>query len=153
MIERNQLLIDRFTDWPSFHDAEVLKLTFERGNHLEIIETDAWSKRIPESLTASFYVFDWRYGAESPPYRETIVTIRFESFGRFGLDGFNYQNPIIGLGITKEYSENLKKELFAVDWGRTALPHEVSFTCERIVIESVEPITWPNPLAKWSAPN
>ncbi|MDD5272611.1 MAG: hypothetical protein PHU14_07830 [Methylovulum sp.] len=62
-IGQSQLLIERFGDWPSFHDAQVLTLTFDRGNHLQIIKTDAWPERIPESLLAQFYVFDWRYGA------------------------------------------------------------------------------------------
>lgn len=148
-IEQNQLLIERFGDWPSFHDAEVLKLVFDRGNHLQIIKTESWSDRIPESLCVQFYVFDWRYGTESPPYRETLVTIRFEDFERFELNGFNYQNPIIGLGIQFEYSEFRRKDLFAVDWGCSAMSHEVSFSCERIIVESVEPIAWPNPAVKW----
>jgi hypothetical protein len=109
VIEQSQLLIDRFGDWPSFHDAEVMKLTFESGNFLRITETNAWYEFIRESLTAQFYVFDWRYGTEYPPYRETLVTLRFAGFERFGLDRFSYQNPIIRLGITYEYSENLKK--------------------------------------------
>lgn len=139
-IERSQLLIERFGYWPTSHDAEVLKLVFERGNHLQIVQTGAWSERIPESLVVRFYVFDWDRREETPPYRPTFVTLRFESLERFGLEGFNDQNPIIGLGITREYSANRRKDLFAVDWGGTAMSHEVSLTCERITVQSVEPI-------------
>jgi hypothetical protein len=106
---------------------------------------------VRESLTAQFYVFDWRYGTESPPYRETLVTLLFAGFERFGLDRFSYQNPIISLGITYEYSENLKKELFAVDWGGCGIC-EVSFTCESIAVLAVEPILWPHPEVKWGKP-
>jgi hypothetical protein len=142
-IEGASLLIDRFGEWPTFADAEVLALDLDRGNHRWVIQTNAWDRRIPPSLTATFFIFDRRYFSESPERKETKAVIRFEEFERFAIEGFNHQNPIVGLGIEFEYSTNLRKNLFAVDWGGTALPHEVSFTCGHIRLLNVEPMVWP----------
>jgi hypothetical protein len=141
-IEGASLLVGRFGKWPPFHDAEVLALDLDRGNHWRVIQSNAWDQRIPPSLTATFFVFDHLYAATAPERKETMVALRFEEFERFGIEGFNHQNPIIGLGIAFEYSTNLRKNLFAVDWGGTALPHEVSFTCGRIRVVNVEPMVW-----------
>ncbi len=132
-------LVARFDKWPSFTGAEVLTLSFDRGNHCQIVDSGAWDQRKPESLTATFYVFDELESFDSPLRRPTIVTLRFESLAEFRMDGFNYQNPIVDMGIAIRYSERLKKNIFVVDWGRTALQHDVSFGCERIVVTSVKP--------------
>ena len=106
-----------------------------------MIQTEGWEQRIPPSLTATFFVFDNLHADNSPERKETKVVFRFEEFERFVIEGFNHQNPIIGLGIGFEYSENWRKNLLAVDWGRTALVHDASFTCARIRVLSVEPMT------------
>lgn len=139
LIERSGLLVERFGEWPPFEDAEVMALVFDRGNHLGVIQMDDWSKRIPPSLTATFYVFDVRYADTDPKRKPSKVCIRFEEFDRFEMDGFNYQNPILGMGITVSYSDRLRKNLLSVNWGGTGIKHEVSFLCHQIRVLSVEP--------------
>ena len=144
LIEGADLLIARFGEWPTFEDGEVLALAFERGNHSWVIQTDAWSRRIPPSLTATFYLFDSRYADTDPERKPSKVCIRFEEFDECEMDGFNYQNPIVGMGITISYSDRLKKNLLSVNWGGTAIKHEVSLLCGQVTVLSVEPMVWPN---------
>ena len=74
-IQNAHELVARFERWPSFSDAEVMSLNFERGNHCEIVESRAWSDRIAESVTAIFHVFDESEGFDSPRRRPTVVTL------------------------------------------------------------------------------
>jgi hypothetical protein len=73
-----------------------------------------------------------------PERKTALVTLKFTGFERFSLDGLNHQNPIVGLEMIWEHSTNLKRDLFAVDWGGTGLHHEVSFTCEEIEVMGVK---------------
>jgi hypothetical protein len=145
LIEESELLTNRFGEWPTFEDGEVLALEFDRGNHWWVIETGEWSERIPPSLIATFYVFDNRYADDDPERKPSKVRIRFEEFAELEMDGFNYQNPIAGMGISVSYSDRLKMNLLFVNWGGTAIKHEVSFLCGHIRVLSVEPMVWPNP--------
>src|SRR5690349_255885 len=89
-IEGANLLVERFGEWPTFEDAEVLALNMDRGNHWWVLETAAWDQRIPPSLTVAFYVFDSRHADEAPERKPTKVVIRFEEFEKFEIDGFNH---------------------------------------------------------------
>jgi hypothetical protein len=141
-IEGSRHVIERFGNWPSFADFEIASLQFDRGNHLAIIETGAWGERIAPTLTAVLRRFDIRYASGDADRKPTLIAIRFHgAFERLALDGFNYQTPICGLEIVFEFSEGLKKNVFAVDWGGAALPHDASFTCERIEIVAVEALS------------
>jgi hypothetical protein len=138
-VERAHLLIERLGHWPTFEDFEVLSLQFDRGNLMKIFETSAWTEQIEPNLTAVFYGFDIRYSPTHPDRKPILITMRFHgSFERFALDGFNHQNPICGLAMAFEYSENLRRNLFAVDWGGTGVHHDASFTCERVEVVAVE---------------
>lgn len=141
-IDRKNLLIERFGEWPTFEDAEVLSIEFNRGNFKQIIKTNDWDQYISPSLTAAFYLFDNRYSDLSLERKPTEVVIRFEGLENLEIDGFNHQNPIVGLRITFVFSDNLKRNMFAVDWGGTGIHHEVSFTCENIIVLSVEALTF-----------
>jgi hypothetical protein len=137
-IDGANLLVDRFGFWPDFGDAEIISMAFNRGNLMEIFDSGDWPSTIYPSITVVFHVFDARHASDSAERKNSLVTIRFESPKRFALDGFNHQNPIVELAIIFEYSENLKTELFAVDWGGTGIHHETSFTCQKIKVISVE---------------
>jgi hypothetical protein len=136
-IANAKLLIDWFGGWPDFHDAEVVSLVFDRGNLKQVFETGEWSKTVKPKLTAALYLPGWS-GGPNTKRKAALVTLQFSGgFERLSLQGFNHQNPIVGLEIIWEHSKNLKKDLFAVDWGGTLLQHEVSFTCEEIEVTSV----------------
>jgi len=138
-IEGAHLVLEWLGTWPAFEDFEVISLQFDRGNLMKVFETNAWPESIHPSLTVVFYGFDIRYSPDDPNRKPMLITIRFHgTFERFALNGFNHQNPIVGLEIIFKYPENLKKSVFAVDWGGTGLQHEASFICERVEALSLE---------------
>ena len=134
-IDGADLIVQRFGFWPPFADAEILALRFERGNHMEVIEHKRWNERIAESLEVTFFVFDARHAQVTPERKPTKAVIRFEPLTEFTMNGFNYQNPILCLDISR-----VSEKRFRVEWGGTAMHHEVSFVCERIRVLSVTPI-------------
>jgi len=139
-IKDADLLIRRFGRWPSFVDTEIVRLEFDRGNLIEIFKSKDWDKQVSPSLTATFFVFDEMQAHDSPLHKNTLAKIKFEFFDRFLMEGFNYQNPVLAVSINLGYSERLKKDIFTVAWGGTAIQHDVSFACENITVVSVVPL-------------
>jgi hypothetical protein len=139
-IEGSDRVVERFGRWLNFADAEVVSLTFDRGNLMEIFQTGRWPEAVPPSLEAVFYVFDASLASEADR-KPSMLTIRFSELDRFALDGFNHQNPIVELAIIREHSERMKKDLFAVDWGGAGIVHEASFTCGKIAVIGLESLS------------
>lgn len=137
-IDGSSLVVERFGRWLKFIDAEVVSQTFDRGNLKEVFQTERWSEAVLPSLEAIFYVFDELHASDSPDRKPTLLTIRFCELDRFSMNGFNHQNSIVELAIVQEYSEQLKQNIFAVDWGGTGILHEASFTCRRIEVIKLE---------------
>lgn len=91
-IKNVHLLADIFGHFPSFHDAEVLKIILER------------SRKIQErSLTAVIHVFEMKNKTDSSGRyvldEHTEVTIKFDEIAGLKLYGFNHQNVINELAI------------------------------------------------------
>lgn len=133
-------LLSIYGVWPSFDSAEILSLQMGRGNTLECIRTNNWNNQVNVFMEVHFNLFDMRYADNDPQRNPRAVTILFNGIDEISLDGFNYQNPICGLGIHYEISSRLQKKLFRVSWGGSALLHNVSFLCEDIFIKDVSPI-------------
>ena len=131
------LLTSRFGEWPSFEDAEVLSMNFDRGNYEWVLQTDSWSQLVLPSLSTAFYVFDALYAFEDPRRQASVATIRFDDLVHFDMDGFNHQNPSVGLSLGVQYSEALKKTLLVANWGGTGIQHEVSLLCSSANVVSV----------------
>jgi hypothetical protein len=134
------MLTRRFGGWPTFEGAELLSLQLDRGNHWWVQKTGNWSKRIAPYLIATFYVFDNRFGEDSPDRNPSRVGLRFEEFEELEIDGFNHHNPIVGMGVSLKYSSISKKKMFRVDWGGPAMKHEASFLCAGVEVLSVEAV-------------
>jgi hypothetical protein len=123
LISGRELLIQHLGHWPTFHDFEVLSLTLER----------AVVSALTHDLRATFFVFDLQKAPSDPERKQGSAEFLFESIDALHIDGFNYQNPIMGVSITP--SEPLGDERrFRVEWGGTCMHHEVSFTCGQISI-------------------
>ena len=137
LIEGASLLTDRFGAWPSFEDAEVLSMHFERGNHERLFQTQPWGELLLPSASVVFHVSDTLYAFEDPRRKASVVTIRFNDLAHFKMDGFNHQNPILGLSLSVEYSADLKTDLLLVNWGGTGIRHEVSLQCSNASVVSV----------------
>ncbi len=139
-IEDASLLIARFGCWPSFHDAELIDLQFERGNLLQVFDTKEWYNAVYPTLIASFSVPDESVCPIDYSRLTTNIRLRFSDVRDVVIDGLNHQNPITGLGIKLVSVENSELELFNVEWGGAVIRHEVSFSCERIKVELVTEI-------------
>lgn len=118
-----ELLVQHLGYWPTFHDFEVLSLTLERT----VVEATA------QDLRATFLVFDAERSPDDPERRQGTVEFLFEGLAALRIEGFNHQNPILGLSIVFE-GPSAGPQRFRVQWGGTSMQHDVSFTCGRIAV-------------------
>jgi hypothetical protein len=136
LIAGRDLLIEHLGYWPDFHDFEVLSMVLERA---------PWELTATNDLRATFFVFDLRKPPADAERKEGTAEMLFESIDALEISGFNHQNPILGVSITRSGSE----PRFRVAWGGTALHHDVSFTCRRISVLRVvnlNPVLKPHPI-------
>jgi hypothetical protein len=130
-IENSHLVTDIFGRWPSFHDAEVLEMTLNRG---ERATYGPW-------LSATIHVFEMTSQVENGAYvlrHNSAVNFHFRELHELELDGFNQQNVLGGLRIVDVSDRELDGINFEVFfdgiYGVSA-----SLQCRSINIESVEP--------------
>jgi hypothetical protein len=123
LIPGRELLIQHLGHWPTFHDFEVLSLLLER----------ALVSAAVNDLRAVFLVFDLHKAPDDPERKQGSAELLFENVADLQINGFNHQNPIMGLCIEgPEPSANERR--FRVEWGGTCMQHEVSFSCDRISV-------------------
>jgi hypothetical protein len=120
-IAGRELLIHHLGHWPTFHDFEVLSVTLERP---VIIGA-------PPDLRATFFIFDLSQAPDSPGRKQGTAEILFEGIDNLRLEGFNHQNPIMGLSITP--SEDPSRG-YQVTWIGPAWKNDASFICEGITV-------------------
>jgi hypothetical protein len=126
LIVGGELLIQHLGHWPTFHDFEVVSLTLER----------AVVSATTHDLRVTFFVFDLGKSPDDPERKQGTAEFLFESVDQVRIDGFNHQNPIMGLSVAS--AEPLGEERrFHVQWGGTCMQHDVSFTCGRIAVVRV----------------
>ena len=133
-------LVQHFGYWPSFEDAELISLEFHRGNHMEVSSSGNWDGRIPETLTATFYVFATEADPESEGRRPAHASLAFSVLRAVSIEGLNYQNPIQGLGVHVEQVAGFRSPFFRVNWGGTSFHHEVSILCGSMSVRDLRPI-------------
>lgn len=131
-IKNVNLLIDVFGHFPSFHDAEVLRIALDRGDR----------EYFDPSLQALIHLFEMsREVDESGRYQlknHVLVLFRFSKVVDLQLREFNHQNVLQNLEIIalsdRERDKVKFKVVFAGIFGLTAVFH-----CDAVSIESVEP--------------
>lgn len=83
-----------FGQWPSFHDAEVLRVSLDR------------SGPVGPALEAVIHVFETTKDVDAEGFlvrrHHTQVTLRFDGIAALRLEGFNGQNVIARLEMTKD---------------------------------------------------
>lgn len=131
-IPGSELLTRLFGRWPSFHDAEVVRLTLERTEpHAD-----------GPDLIAEVHAFEMtdRIGPDGRYVlrHHVLVTFRFRGVDSVNLKWFNNQNVLAGLAISDIRSrllEDLKYEVrFDGSFGVDA-----SFLCRDVRVETVRP--------------
>lgn len=84
-----QQLHDWFGYWPGFHDAEVIRLHFNRtGMSSLLIHTWEMTK---QTDSRGYYEL----------VKHVVVEFVFDGISNLNLEGFSHQNVIFGLDITK----------------------------------------------------
>lgn len=113
--------------WPSFHDAEVWNLAFER---------------VPEGFSVIVVIHLFAVTSEVDSRGHYVlkdhckVRMRFDRCSDVSLDGFNHQNVLFGLDIT-EPDDAPADHPFLVRFD-TSYGLAGELKCKDIVVESVE---------------
>jgi hypothetical protein len=136
LIVGSEKLTSIFGRWPSFHDAEVHEIHFERGH----IDAGAQVYEFPR-LTVRLHHWLMTNEIDQKGYyvstKHTLTTVKFFDVDNFKMEGFNHQNTILGLRIEQKTREEGPTSYFAVDF-EPAFGIDASFTCLRIeIVEAV----------------
>src|SRR5258705_6613043 len=104
-IQGYERLTGIFGAWPSFHDAEVLRLELDRRGNSDQVE-----------LMADVYVFEMTSNVTDGGFYElrngTLVSLRFHGIADLELSGFNGQNALFGLRL----EDISHRQLGALKW-------------------------------------
>ena len=135
-IESSNKLTDIFGYWPSFHDAEVIELNLWRGD----VEPDAGRYVFP-MLKVHLHLWELTNEADPPGSlvlrHHTRATLRFYDVNEFQMEGFNHQNAILELAITRQERTQGPSPVFAVHFN-PAHGMGASFICSRVeVVDAV----------------
>jgi hypothetical protein len=128
-IDSSKKLTDIFGYWPSFHDAEILELTFWRGD----VDPDAGRYIFPVLQTRMHL---WELTNETGPLvrkHHTLATLRFHDIDEFRMEGFNHQNAILGLSIVRQERASGPSPVFAVHFN-PAFGMGATFVCGRVEV-------------------
>lgn len=136
LIVGGEKLTKVFGYWPSFHDAEVLVLHFDRGD----IQNDKGVYKFPV-LTLKIHVWELTREVDSKGYlvcrHHTITTLNFCDVSDFQMQGFNHQNAMLGLSIKSQHRSEGPSPYFAVELD-PAFGMGASFKCLQIeVVDAV----------------
>ena len=134
-IEGEERLIAHFGRWPSFHDAEVVRLAIERRPNL--------GRGDGPTLDLTIHAFETTRELEPDGCfrlrRHAVVRFRFDGVVDLELRGFNEQNVLFDLSIADrpEDAEGCRVEVSLHAsyglWGR--------FRCRRVEVAEVVPCT------------
>lgn len=130
----SEKLIKIFNHWPTFHDAEILKIILDR--------TAKNKNDFGPTMDVVIHVFEMTKEIDKKGFfvlkNHTLATVRFNDVANLQLDCFNHQNAILGLEISK--AENQKSVLnnFKVYFD-PATGVSIEFLCSSIEVLEVEP--------------
>jgi hypothetical protein len=127
-IRNADLIVSQIGHWPTFHDFEVISVALERSPLPNLISKD---------LRAVFYIFNLQAAPGTRERRSGHAEVVFHDIDELCIRGFNCQNPIMGLGLKLSRCERLEKDVLDVEWGGTAMAHDVNFRCDRVTIVRV----------------
>lgn len=122
LVKNSKKMIDYFGDWPSFHDAEILRVGLDR-----------------EHCSCQLEIYFFKTSSEKDSqgnYKQTAhcrILLQLEEIELLELADFNYQNVIAGLSI--ERFEELIRVTLHPSYGLFGKIH-----CRAVVLKSVEPV-------------
>jgi hypothetical protein len=132
-IKNSHLLTDIFSQWPSFHDAELLQITLK--------QEDKNNPNPHANVVADIHVFEITDELnENGSYKlknQTLVRFLFTEITDLQINGFNYNNSG-SLGIIDISNQQMERMKFQVSFDISA-EQNTFFRCFSISIESAEP--------------
>ena len=132
-IKNSEHLTAIFRRWPSFHDAEVIWLRFDRRptslGDGPTVETLIHAFEMTKEVDASgYYVLK----------NHVLVHLRFSRVREATMDGFNHQNVLLGLNITDVKDRQMEQINYEVRFD-PAFGLQAGFLCKDIEVVSVTP--------------
>ena len=134
LIDRAELLTEVFGYWPTFHDAEVVRLVLNRS----AVGTDCCGPSC-EMLIHVFEMTDEI--TASGHYRldkHHLIKLLFDGLDGIQLNGFNHQNAIFGLEIVRSDGSDDYPEPWLITINGS-FGVEASFRCMSATVVSVIP--------------
>jgi hypothetical protein len=117
-----------FGEWPSFHDGEIISVLLERGAHSPFLEVKVHLFQRTTDIDRDGHFVNKNH---------TLVTLRFRDIGFVEVEGFNNQNVIRELLISREEQNPSRFSVeFTSNYGLTA-----SFQCSGIAVVSAVALT------------
>jgi hypothetical protein len=104
-------LLAVFGKWPSFHDAEVVRINLDRrspdSEHEPILEALIHTWEMTREIDAAGF-----YGTR----HHALVHLRFRGFDELQLEGFNHQNVLFDLSISDVKDRQADQLYFQVEF-------------------------------------
>jgi hypothetical protein len=127
-------LVSLYGKWPSFHDAEVLRVTLDRAGH---------PVATGPTLTVELYAFEVSSRlADDGTYaraKEAVVTLAFRGVALLDLAGFNEQNALFSVTIDDLRERGLERVAFDVAFS-ASYGMAATFQCAEIEVTGVRPL-------------
>jgi hypothetical protein len=116
------MVIDRFGQWPTFHDSEVISIQLNRAGPFLILELYAFQTTSEKDLRGNFR-----------RKNECQIVFLFDDIEELSLAAFNHQNVLAGLHLSRRNNliEVSMDSLFGI---------EGHFVCKRMEVVSVVPV-------------
>ena len=132
-IRNSKLLCEIFGAWPSFHDAEVLKIILDRRPNGQFSGP---------TLEAHIHAFKMTSEVDEKGFykliKHTLVELVFEEIDVLSLTDFNHQNVLMGLGIVDISDRQLERIKFEVKFSSSG-GVDAKFQCVAVEVRSVQP--------------
>jgi hypothetical protein len=132
-----------FGYWPSFHDAEVVKVRLDRGD-----EIGPRGEATTPTLEADVHVFEMtnEVGPDGSYVltKHTLATLAFRGIDELDLKWFNHQNVLWELGLKDISDQRLENLNWAVSFA-SSFGLEASFKCREVEVVGAVPFDPP----KW----
>jgi hypothetical protein len=133
LIDGSNKLVAVFGNWPSFHDAEVLWIKLDRH---------PVPGHIGPTFDAVIHAFEMTSEVNSQGCyvlrNHVLVHLRFRDVVGLQLDGFNFQNVLCGLDISKLTEPPEEGGEFEVVFG-SSYGVQAAFQCDGVEVVAVTP--------------
>ena len=134
-IEGFELVVAHLGQWPSFHDAEVLKLVLERTR----ATTDALSPAL------DLHLHGWIMTSEVTPqgfyklHGDAVFHFRFEGVTDVQIEGFNNQNVLSAMNLElAKHPRNANHQVLKVELEH-CYKFDASFTAQKAQVLGITP--------------